>query len=313
MSALGGTTRAAASSTRDAPEALAEARSVGRRFGGLTAVDGADLTVAPGEVVGLLGANGAGKTTLIRILLGLLRPTSGEVRLFGAPPSRAARRRLGYVPQGLGLWDDLTVAENLEFAAGAFGAGTGAPATAASLDADLEAARDALVRDLSLGLRRRLAFAAALAHAPELLVLDEPTSGVGPLARARLWDTIRRSVDAGTGALVTTHYMDEAEQCDRLVVMAAGRVVGRGTIDELVGDATSVRVDAEAWEAAFVALDERGLPLSLAGRSIRVPGGDAASVREALAARRVAATVTTVPATFEERFVAMTLAARSAT
>ncbi|MEE4276719.1 MAG: ATP-binding cassette domain-containing protein, partial [Thermoleophilia bacterium] len=139
---------------------LAEARAVTRRFGAFVAVDGAGLAVRRGEVVGLLGANGAGKTTVIRMLLGLLRPSAGDALLFGAPPSRAARRRLGYVPQGLGLWENLTVAENLTFAASAFGS------SRPPLDAELAAAADELVRDLPLGLRRRLAFASALAHGP---------------------------------------------------------------------------------------------------------------------------------------------------
>ena len=164
-----------------APLPQASAHDVVCRFGRLTAVADVDLEVHAGEVVGLLGANGAGKTTLIRLLLGLLHPTSGAVRLFGRAPSRAGRLRLGYVPQGLGLWGDLSVQENLAFSARAFGSAVPA------LDPELEALRDTLVRDLPHGLRRRLAFAAALAHVPELLVLDEPTSGVDPAARARLW------------------------------------------------------------------------------------------------------------------------------
>ena len=181
------------------PDILLSARGVVRRFGPLLAVDHADLEVRSGEIVGLLGANGAGKTTLIRIVLGLLAADGGAVRLFGLLPSRATRRRLGYVPQGLGLWEDLSVAENLDFTARAFGQ-TAAVAVPAA-DGDLAAASRSLVRDLPLGLRRRLAFAAALAHDPDLMVLDEPTSGVDPLARARLWDTLHEAVERGKGAL----------------------------------------------------------------------------------------------------------------
>jgi ABC-2 type transport system ATP-binding protein len=284
---------------------LVDIRAVTRRFGDFVAVDTADLTVGPGEVVGLLGANGAGKTTLIRLILGLLRPSSGRVRLFGAPPSRDTRRRLGYVPQGLGLWEDLTVGENLEFSGGAFGIGTSAGRDESPLDSDLCAAAGDLVRDLPLGLRRRLAFAAALAHHPDVLVLDEPTSGVDPLARAHLWDTIHATVENGAGALVTTHYMDEAEQCDRLVMMAQGAVIARGTIAAIIGDATAVEVETDHWEAAFAALDAAGLPLALAGRLLRVPGGDVARVQAALDARHVAARIRVVPATFEETFVTL--------
>src|SRR5512134_4095058 len=213
---------------------LAQTAGVSRRFAHLLAVDGVGLGVDPGEVVGLLGANGAGKTTLIRILLGLLPPSGGAVRLFGVSPSRETRRRIGYVPQGLGLYDDLTPRENLAFAGAVFGGEPGTlPPTIASM-ADVPVGR------LSLGVQRRVAFAQALAHRPDLLVLDEPTSGVDPLARARLWETIRDASDAGAGALVTTHHMDEAEECDRLVVMADGRVVAEGTVAEIVGAARVV-------------------------------------------------------------------------
>ena len=268
-----------------------------RRFGALTAVDGVDLEVRAGEVVGLLGANGAGKTTLIRLLLGLLRPTSGKALLFGRAPSRETRGRLGYVPQGLGLWQDLTVAENLTFSAGAFG--TQPPA----LEPDLAAVSGALVRDLPLGLRRRLAFAAALAHGPELLVLDEPTSGVGLDARAALWDTVHRAATGGAGVLVTTHHLDEAGECDRLVLLAGGRVVAEGTLAAIVGDRTAVAVRAARWDEAFAALVAAGLPAALVGRDLRVPGGDVAAVREVLDAAGVQASLHLVPATFEETFV----------
>jgi ABC-2 type transport system ATP-binding protein len=283
-------------------ERLALARGAVRSFGALTAVAGADLEVRAGEVVGLLGANGAGKTTLIRMLLGLLRPTAGHVELFGRAPSREARARLGYVPQGLGLWKDLTVAENLAFSASAFGS------RPPELDPDLSAAASTLVRDLPLGLRRRLAFAAALAHEPGLLVLDEPTSGVGSGARAALWETVHGAATGGAGVLVTTHHLDEAGECDRLVLLAAGRVVAEGTLAEIVGDGTAVAVHAARWDEAFAALGAADLPAALVGRGLRVPGGDLPAVRAALEAGGVSARLDVVPATFEETFVRLALA-----
>ena len=286
-----------------APE-LASAQGATRRFGELLAVDGVDLAVTAGEVVGLIGANGSGKTTLIRMLLGLLAPTAGRVRLFGEPPSRRTRARLGYVPQSLGLYEDLTVAENLAFSAAAYGSQD------ATLEGELAEARDVLVGELPLGLRRRAAFAIALGHHPDLLVLDEPTSGVDPLQRARLWETIRASAEQGAGVLVTTHHLGEAEQCDRLVVLAAGRVVAAGTLAEVVGDATAVEVRTPTWEAAFTTLDGAGLPVSLVGRSLRVPAADPATVQRLLAGAGVAAELATVPASFEETFVVLA-AARS--
>jgi ABC-2 type transport system ATP-binding protein len=278
---------------------LASAEGVTRRFGELVVVDEVDLTVAGGEVVGLIGANGAGKTTLIRMLLGLLVPTAGRVRLFGEPPSRRTRSRLGYLPQSLGLYEDLTVAENLAFSAAAYGSAD------ARLEGELAEARDTLIRDLPLGLRRRAAFAIALAHLPDLLVLDEPTSGVDPLQRARLWDTIRASAEHGAGVLVTTHHLREAEQCDRLVVLAAGRVVAAGTLAEIVGDTAAAEVRTPSWEAAFTTLDQAGLPVSLVGRTLRVPAADPAAVHRLLASAGVPAEVAQVPASFEETFVVL--------
>ena len=277
---------------------LLTVRGVGRRFGQLEALADVDLDVKPGEVVGLIGANGAGKTTLIRIALGVVRPTAGEASLFGEAPSREMRRRVGYVPQGLGLYDDLTVAENLSFVARSFGVAD-APAT----DPEVASSRDRLVGELPLGLRRRVAFAATLSHRPELLVLDEPTSGVGALARARLWEVIRAAAEGGSGVLVTTHYMSEASQCDRLVVLMAGRAAARGTAAEIAGGLVTQEVLAEPWERPFRALKDAGLPVALAGRRIRIPGADPTRVRAALADAGIAAELRPSPATFEEAFV----------
>lgn len=289
-----------------AAPALAVAANATRRFGAFTAVDNVDLEVRPGEVLGLLGANGAGKTTLIRMLLGLLRPSTGTIRLFGQAPSRQTRQRLGYVPQSLGLYDDLTPRENLAFAGAAFGGvRSGAPAgRVGTLLTALGELADVPVRDLPLGVTRRVAFAQALAHHPDLLVLDEPTSGVDPLARTRLWETVREAADAGAGVLVTTHQMEEAQECDRLVVMTAGRVVASGQVAEIVGGAQVTIVDTQDWATAFAAVEAAGLPAALVGRSLRIPGTSPAAVRHALGP--LPARLYEAPATLEERFLELT-------
>jgi ABC-2 type transport system ATP-binding protein/ribosome-dependent ATPase len=276
------------------------AEGVTRTFGAFTAVDAVDLRVEPGEVVGLLGANGAGKTTLIRMLLGVLRPTAGTVRLFGEPPARAQRQRVGYVPQSLGLYRDLTIAENLEFRAGLFGA----PPSARWRD------DDRTVGQLSLGVQRQAAFEAAAQHHPELLVLDEPTSGVSPLARSRLWNVIRRHAEAGSAVLVSTHYMDEAEQADRVVIMAGGRVVAEGTVAGIVGGRRVVEVSAADWPAALAAVERDGRVVVLDGRVIRVAGVGPDAVRADLEAASVEASIRLVPASLTETLVELTRAGR---
>jgi ABC-2 type transport system ATP-binding protein len=285
---------------------LAESIGVTCRFGNLTAVSDVSVQVRPGEIVGLLGANGAGKTTLIRMLLGLIPATAGEVLLLGGPPSRATRRRIGYVPQGLGMYEDLTATENMQFAAAAFGVRAGSPAGDSSSPA-LPAGRSSVpIGRLPLGLQRRAAFAQALAHEPDLLILDEPTSGVDPLGRARLWQTIGDTVQAGAGALVSSHYMDEAEQCDSLIIMADGAVVAAGTAGEIIGDARVTVVEAADWAAAFARLERARLPVSLAGRLLRVPGASPEAVRRVLPD---GCRIDTEPATLEERFFELVLAA----
>jgi ABC-2 type transport system ATP-binding protein len=278
---------------------LIAAEELTRRFGDFTAVDSVDIAVEPGEVVGLIGANGAGKTTLIRMLLGLLRPTRGRVHLFVEPPSIRTRRRLGYVPQGLGLYEDLTTKENLAFAAAAFG-------SRGSIEEDPVDGGNTLVRDLPLGSRRRAAFALALAHEPDLLVLDEPTSGVGPLERSRLWDGIRAAAEHGTGVLVTTHYMSETDQCDRVVVLVGGRLAAQGSVEEIVGDLSVVSVETEGWADAMRTLDEAGFAVALVGRTLRVAGAPRKEVEDSLKAGGIAAHIGEADATFEEAFVSLT-------
>ncbi|KJR07582.1 ABC transporter ATP-binding protein [Gordonia sihwensis] len=280
-------------------EPVLRARSVTRRFGDVTAVDDVSMSVEAGEVVGLIGANGAGKTTLIRMLLGLSAASEGSVEVLGGAPDRDRRARLGYVPQNLGLYTDLTVEENLEFSADAYRAQN------AELPGRFSDVRRTLVRDLSLGAQRQAAFAIALAHRPEVLVLDEPTSGVDALARARLWDTIRQQAEAGVGVLVTTHYMEEAQQCDRLLLMVGGRLVGSGSEDDIIGDTRAIAVRTDDWAAAFAALNDADVPVILAGRDIRVPDTDPAQIDAVLDTAGVSAECEPVRATIEERMLVL--------
>lgn len=279
---------------------MLQARGVTRRFGGFTANDAIDLHVAEGEVVGLLGANGAGKSTFMRLALGLLRPTAGRILMFGHAPSRQLRRAVGYVPQGLGLYEDLTVAENLQFAATAYRTNPVGP-----IDPELTGESGTLVGDLPLGLRRRLAFTIALGHDPRLLILDEPTSGVDPLGRGRLWDAIHDSADRGAGVLVSTHYMEEAEHCDRLVVLSAGKVVATGTLESIIGGRRAVQIDAPRWDTAFRALTAAGLRPSLHGRRLRLINVTEQDAAHCLRSAGIDAGISQVPASFEEAFVAL--------
>lgn len=277
---------------------LLETDRVTKRFGDLVAVDSVSLQVEPGEVVGLIGANGAGKTTLIRLILGLLSPTSGRVRLLGGPPRRETRARVGYVPQTTGLYLDLTVSENLDFVASAFRVD---PPT---LDPDLRAVAHRPLGELPLGVRRKVAFAAAAAHRPDLLVLDEPTSGVGALGRVELWGAIAEVADRGAGVLVTTHHMEEAEQCDRIVLLGSGRVMAAGTPAEVTRRISSVEVSAPHWEPVFERLRAAGLRPLLVGSRLRVTGVTHDQVARLLGSES-GAEIRSVPANLEEAFVSL--------
>ena len=216
------------------------ARGLTRRFGNFTAVDALELSVAPGEVFGLLGANGAGKTTTIRMLCGMLAPNAGEMSVAGVnmvQHPRRARGRIGYVSQGFALYGDLSVHENLRLQAGLYGLGRAAARRRVDWALDYltlatQASRPA--RELPLGYQRRLSLACALLHEPAVLFLDEPTSGVDPLARQHFWELIYDLAENGIGILVTTHYMDEAAFCDHLAMMHAGRIVEQDAPEHLL-------------------------------------------------------------------------------
>jgi ABC-2 type transport system ATP-binding protein len=209
-----------------------EVEGLTRRFGSFLAVDRVSFTVAAGEIVGYLGPNGSGKTTTIRMLLGLLRPTAGRATVLGYDIARepeAIRSRAGYMSQRFALYDDLTVLENLRFYAGVYGIRDQSQIARTIARVGLSGHEDALAQALSTGWRQRLALAIALVHGPRLLFLDEPTSGVDPGARRAFWDLIYELSHEGVTVLVTTHYMDEAEYCERVGIMREGRLLAMDT------------------------------------------------------------------------------------
>jgi len=215
------------------------ARDLTRRFGDFTAVDGVDFEVRRGEIFGFLGPNGSGKTTTIRMLLGLMRPTSGRVEVLGMPvdgDTARIRPRVGYMSQRFSLYNDLTVLQNLNFYGAAYGlrdALLRERIRDALVMAGLEGRESARTRDLSGGWRQRLALSAAILHHPEVLFLDEPTAGVDPISRRAFWDLLYQLVTRGVTVFVTTHYMDEAEHCQRLAFIQHGRIIARGAPDQI--------------------------------------------------------------------------------
>jgi ABC-2 type transport system ATP-binding protein len=240
--------------------AMIEVRDLVKRFGSFTAVDHVGFSVARGEIFGLLGPNGAGKSTTFRMLCGLLAPSGGSARVAGRDLLRApaeARARIGYMAQRFSLYGELTVVENLSFFARVYGLSRRDRATAIeSALARFELAHVAseVSGDLPLGIKQRLALAAALLHGPDILFLDEPTSGVDPLTRRGFWARIGRLAEAGVTVLVTTHFMDEADYCDRLAIISAGRMIATGTPASLRGRARTAALPDPTLEDAFIAL-----------------------------------------------------------
>jgi ABC-2 type transport system ATP-binding protein len=229
-----------------------------KRFGDFVAVDNVSFTVRRGEVFGFLGPNGAGKSTTIRILCGLLRPTSGTGHVGGFDVStdpESIRRNIGYMSQKFSLYDDLTVEENIDFFSGIYGVADELreerKAYALRM-ADLEEQHNTMTRLLAGGYKQRLALACAILHSPPVLFLDEPTSGVDPIARRKFWDLIYRFSAAGQTVFVTTHYMDEAEYCHRLALMYRGRIAALGAPAQL-----KTEMGLGSMEDVFVSVIER--------------------------------------------------------
>lgn len=216
-----------------------ETEALTKRFGSFVAVDALSLGVRKGEVFGFLGSNGAGKSTAIRMLCGLLKPSGGRGTVLGLDVARrpeAVKRVIGYMSQRFSLYEDLTVRQNLRFFGGVYGLPhrelVEREAWALSM-AGLSGKEDLLTASLPGGWKQRLALASAVLHRPQVLFLDEPTGGVDPLSRRRFWDLISGMAALGVTVIVTTHYLDEAEHCDRIALMHAGRLVALGTVSEL--------------------------------------------------------------------------------
>lgn len=224
----------------DQEEVVIQTQDLTKRFGDFVAVDRVSFSVQTGEVVGYLGPNGSGKTTTIRMLLGLLTPSEGQAKVLGFDSTRQAeqvRARVGYMSQKFALYYDLTVLENLEFYAGVYGINQRSRMEQVLDLVGLAGQEKVRAGELSVGWKQRLALGTAIVHQPRLLFLDEPTSGVDPIARRSFWDLIYKLVEEGVTALVTTHYMDEAEYCNRVGIMRAGRLLALDTPHALKQDA----------------------------------------------------------------------------
>ena len=235
------------------------ARNLTRRFGNFTAVDHISFDVAPGEVFGFLGANGAGKTTAIKILIGLLAPSDGEASVAGFDvrhEQESIRRNIGYMSQRFSLYNDLTLFENIELYGTIYGLDPRQieERTATMLDTlGLASHRGDLVGSLPLGWKQKLSFSVAVLHDPKIVFLDEPTGGVDPITRRQFWELIYAAAQRGTTVFVTTHYMDEAEYCDRISIIVDGRIAALGTPGEL-----KARFAAPSVDEVFVRLARPG-------------------------------------------------------
>jgi drug efflux transport system ATP-binding protein len=297
-----------------------EVTDLTKRFGDFTAVDAVTFAVEPGEIFGFLGPNGAGKTTTIRMLSGLLAPTSGDGCVAGHDihtETEAIKQRIGYMSQLFSLYGDLTVEENIAFFAGLYGV-TGERLEARRAwvlrMAGLEDQRRQLTAELSLGWKQRLALGCAVLHEPPILFLDEPTSGVDPVSRRNFWELIYSLADAGTTVLVSTHYMEEAEYCHRLALMNRGKLIALDTPKAVKGLIKEPLLEIRTTRGPEVAQALQGAPgvheAAMFGRAVHVAVEDAAAARTALPALLRARglpveAVTPVVPSLEDVFVAL--------
>jgi ABC-2 type transport system ATP-binding protein len=303
-------------------ELAIEARGLTRKFGTVLAVDHVSLDIERAHIYGFLGPNGSGKSTTIRMFCGLLRPTSGTVRVLGHEvprDSEALRTKIGYMTQKFSLWDDLTVLENLRFMAQAFTLEK--RRSKQRIDAVMEEFHlrelsGRLAGAMSGGQRQRLALAAATLHEPEMLFLDEPTSAVDPQSRRDFWESLFALASRGTTILVSTHYMDEAERCHRLAILSQGRVVAEGAPEKLMDDLPLQVIEVQAKEIDRARQELHGVlrVKSLAQLGLRLHvlverGAEdgAGLVRDRLTKAGIDARVEATRANLEDVFVAATL------
>ena len=298
-------------------EPVISVENLTRRFGDFVAVDHVNFEVEAGEVVGYLGPNGSGKTTTIRMLLGLLEPSDGKATVLGFDAFRQSeevRARAGYMSQKFAIYNDLTVLENLIFYGGVYGI-TDRARIARTLElVGLTGHESTLTRSLSAGWRQRLALGIALVHEPKLLFLDEPTSGVDPTARRAFWDLIYELAEGGVTILVTTHYMDEAEYCERVGIMRAGKLLALDTPSRLKetiipGDVWEVFAEPLQDGLAVLPEVEGVLRVGLAGdhlRTITEKGKRKEDLRKALEAKGVSVKDVVIgEATLEDVFISL--------
>jgi ABC-2 type transport system ATP-binding protein len=293
---------------------IIDVRGVTKRFGERTVVNRIDMQVRRGEIYGFLGPNGSGKTTFIRMLCGLLKADEGEGRCLGfdiISESDAIKRQVGYMTQKFSLYEDLSIEENLDFVARIYGTENRPAAVQTALERlGLANRKNQLAGQLSGGWKQRLALAACLLHNPKLLLLDEPTAGVDPKARRDFWLEIHKLAHEGMTVLVTTHYMDEAEQCDRLAYIAYGNLMINGTVQDVIKGSklTTYRVTGKNIEALVDTLREspgvdQVVPF---GKILHVSGRDAATL-QALALRSSSPTQTweKIEAGLEDVFISL--------
>jgi drug efflux transport system ATP-binding protein len=229
---------------------IIEVENLVKKFGDFVANDNLTFKVSAGEIFGFLGANGAGKTTAIKILCGLSKPTSGKITVAGFDvykETEKIKKNIGYMSQKFTLYEDLTVFENIRFYAGIYGIPLKRIKERTEellLKLGLDQAKNKLIRDIPLGWRQKLSFSIAIFHDPKIVFLDEPTGGVDPITRRQFWDLIYEAANEGITVFVTTHYMDEAEYCDRVSIMVDGKIVALDTPEKLMKTYDAVNMDA---------------------------------------------------------------------